>query len=112
MQQTDSNRYGTDKAAAGICIYSGYEIDGWHRSIQPSTDLERGMQVSRCGVLLDVEGSRRPGNEDPSREENSVTGAGRYAGDGPCGAGGGHSSLARQHCLAPWASRSVAGQVQ
>jgi hypothetical protein len=56
--------------------------DGWHGSIQPSTDLKRGMQVSWCGGLLNVERSRRPGNKDASRKENSLTGAGRYVGDG------------------------------
>jgi hypothetical protein len=52
------------------------------RSIQPSTDLKRGTQLSRCGRLVNVERSRRPGDEDASCEENSVARAGRFVGDG------------------------------
>src|ERR1044071_7941366 len=56
---------------------------GWHRSIQPSTDLKRGAQLPRCCWLVNVEKSRRPGDKDASCEENSVAGAGRFVGDRP-----------------------------
>lgn len=55
-------------------------------------------QVLSCGGLLNVGSSRRPGNKDASREENSVAGGGRYVGDGPC-----------DWCI-PWAAWPIAAQ--